>query len=133
MAIIVALWGFFSRFYLELRRLTKLSFVSLQQNPYVVNAKALIDSGSLGQILAVQGQWTALKPLSYFQAPTEWRQDPKTGGVVLINLVHDIDLFRHFFGNIIRVYCEVGSKTRGFEVDETGAITLKFASAIVGT
>ncbi|GAA5827750.1 hypothetical protein JCM5353_002294 [Sporobolomyces roseus] len=102
-------------------------------NPYVVNAKALIDSGSLGQILAVQGQWTALKPLSYFQAPTEWRQDPKTGGVILINLVHDIDLFRHFFGNIIRVYCEVGSRTRGFEVEETGAITLKFASGIVGT
>ena len=93
----------------------------------------MIDSGSLGQILAVQGQWTALKPHSYFDAPTDWRKDPKTGGVVLINLVHDIDLFRHFFGNITRVYCELGSNTRGFEVEETGAITLKFASGTVGT
>ncbi|GAA5908684.1 Gfo/Idh/MocA family protein [Sporobolomyces salmoneus] len=102
-------------------------------NPYVRNMKRLLDSGLVGEILAVQGQWSACKPLSYFQAPTEWRQDPSAGGgPILINLVHDIDLFRYFFGNITRVYCEIGKKTRGFEVEETGAMTLRFVSGIVG-
>lgn len=95
--------------------------------------KYLLASESIGDIVAVQGQWTALKPLSYFQHPTEWRQDSSTGGVILINLVHDIDLLRHLFGNVARVYCEVGKKTRGFQVEETGAATLRFASGVVGT
>ncbi|GAA5924848.1 transcription regulator GAL80 [Sporobolomyces koalae] len=103
-------------------------------NPYVVNAKRLITSGALGQVLAVQGQWAALKPLQYFEPPADWRRNLATGGgVVLINLVHDIDLFRYLFGNITRVYCEMGHKTRGFDVEETGAITLRFASGTVGT
>ncbi|GAA5860624.1 hypothetical protein JCM1840_000321 [Sporobolomyces johnsonii] len=102
-------------------------------NPYSVNAKKLLESGSLGQILAIQGQWTTLKPLNYFETPTEWRKVPGTGGVVLINLVHDVDLLRHFFGDIVRVYCETGPSTRGHSVEETGACTLKFASGVVGT
>ena len=52
---------------------------------------------------------------------------------MLINLVHDLDLLRFFFGNIVRVYCEKGASTRGFEVEETGACTLKFATGAVGT
>lgn len=51
----------------------------------------------------------------------------------LINLVHDIDLLRHLFGDILRVYCEPGSRTRGHAVEETGACTLSFASGAVGT
>jgi hypothetical protein len=53
--------------------------------------------------------------------------------VQLINLVHDVDLLRHLFGNITRVYCEQGPNTRGHAVEETGACTLRFASDAVGT
>lgn len=81
----------------------------------------------------MQGAWATLKPPSYFEAPTEWRTIAGTGGPVLINLVHDLDLLRFFFGNISRVFCEKGESTRGFEVEETGACTLKFASGVVGT
>ncbi|GAA6000643.1 hypothetical protein JCM10207_004590 [Rhodosporidiobolus poonsookiae] len=102
-------------------------------NPYTVNAKALLDSGKLGKVLAVQGQWCTLKPLNYFEAPTEWRKVAGTGGVVLINLVHDIDILRHLFGDVVRVYCETGAFTRGHPAEETGACTLKFASGTVGT
>ncbi|BGP13344.1 hypothetical protein JCM10213_001469 [Rhodosporidiobolus nylandii] len=102
-------------------------------NSHIVNAKSLLDSGKLGQVLAVQGVWATLKPANYFEAPTEWRRVAGTGGAVLINLVHDIDLLRHLFGDITRVYCETGPSTRGHAVEETGACTLKFASGAVGT
>ncbi|GAA5998199.1 Gfo/Idh/MocA family protein [Rhodotorula paludigena] len=102
-------------------------------NPYALNCKKLVDSGKLGKILAVQGVWATLKPLPYFEAPTEWRKASGTGGPVLINLVHCLDLLRFWFGNVVRVYCEVGESTRGHAVEETGACTLKFASGMVGT
>lgn len=47
--------------------------------------------------------------------------------------VHELDLLGYLFGPITRVYCESGVNTRGFEVDETVAMTLKFASGMVGT
>ncbi|KAM0748694.1 NAD(P)-binding protein [Meredithblackwellia eburnea MCA 4105] len=102
-------------------------------HPTIINAKKLLNSGALGRVLGVSGLWTALKPLPYFEAPTAWRKEGKTGGVILINLVHDIDLLRHLFGDIVRVYCEEGPSTRGHDVEETGACTLKFASGAVGT
>ncbi|GAA5961100.1 hypothetical protein JCM8115_005825 [Rhodotorula mucilaginosa] len=102
-------------------------------NPYVTRAKELLDGGRLGQVLAVQGIWATKKPDSYFEAPTEWRKAPGTGGVIMINLSHEIDCLRFLLGDIVRVYCEGGQSTRGFPVDETGACTLRFASGVVGT
>ncbi|GAA5862457.1 hypothetical protein JCM8547_002071 [Rhodosporidiobolus lusitaniae] len=102
-------------------------------NPYIVNVKALLDSGKLGKVLAVQGVWATLKPADYFEGSTAWRKVAGTGGVVLINLVHDVDLLRHMLGDIVRVYCEKGVSTRGHEAEETGAVVLKFASGAVGT
>ncbi|GAA6041196.1 hypothetical protein NBRC10512_008202 [Rhodotorula toruloides] len=111
---------------------TPLTFATCQ-NPYVVNTKKLLDNGKLGNVLAVQGTWACLKPMSHFAAPTEWRREKGTGGVLMINLSHEIDCLRYLFGNITRVYCEVGASTRGFPVDETGAVTLRFGSGVVGT
>ncbi|KAJ7439473.1 hypothetical protein FB451DRAFT_147181 [Mycena latifolia] len=102
-------------------------------NPHVVAAKRLLDSGKLGRVLAVQGLWTALKPLAYFEPPTAWRAEAESGGVVLINLVHDLDLLRYLLGDIVRVYCERGASTRGGAAEETGALTMAFASGTVGT
>jgi predicted dehydrogenase len=31
-------------------------------NPYVIKAKQIVESGSLGQIIAVRDLWTAIKP-----------------------------------------------------------------------
>lgn len=40
---------------------------------------------------------------------------------------------RFLFGDITRVYCEQGPNTRGHDVEETGALTMRFASGAVGT
>lgn len=106
-------------------------------NPYVANLKAVLDGQngdvSIGSVLAVNALWCTRKPMTYFlQAP--WRTSRATGGgVILTNLSHELDLMRFLFGEVSRVYAEAGQKTRGFDVEETVAITLKFVSGCVAT
>ncbi|KAK5079370.1 hypothetical protein LTR64_002207 [Lithohypha guttulata] len=101
-------------------------------NPHIIRAKQVIESRTLGNIIAINGLWTAFKPLRYFQAPTEWRQS-SSGGVLLINMIHDIDLLQHLFGPITRVYAERTTSQRRYLAEEGAAITLRFACGVVGT
>lgn len=109
-------------------------------NPYVQRTKQLLESGSLGRILAVNGLWTIFKPDSYFSTPgSEWRRSRSGGGgggVIPINLVHDIDIMHFLFGPITRIHAEGTLPQRAnppHEVEEGAAITLRFASGVVGT
>ena len=95
-----------------------------------MTAKKLLPQ--LGRIIAVNGLWTIYTPPEYFEAPSDWRTG-KNGGPVLINLIHDVDIMHHLFGPIVRVYAEETVSQRGFEAEEGAAITLKFASGVVGT
>ena len=66
----------------------------------------------------------------YFQA--DWRTRAG-GGPVYINLIHDIDLLQYLCGPIASVQAVEANGIRGFEVEDTSAILLKFASGAVGT
>ncbi|RGP72898.1 oxidoreductase [Fusarium longipes] len=101
-------------------------------NPYMVATKKILTSGSLGQILAVNGLWALYKPPEYFDAPSGWRRE-KSGGPILINMVHEVDLLHYLFGPIIRVHAERTISQRGFEAEEGAALTLRFKSGIVGS
>lgn len=101
-------------------------------NPYTVALKEMLDSEKLGRILAVQGTWAVQKPSEYF-SQIAWRTQKGSGGTILTNMSHEIDLFRYLFGDITRVYLELGPNMRGHDVDETGAATIRFASGTVGT
>lgn len=111
-------------------------------NPYVQRTKQLLESGSLGRVLAVNGLWTLFKPASYFDAPrSEWRRSRAAGGgVVSINLVHDVDVLHYFFGPITRVHAEGTAAQRTdrnkyppHDAEEGAAVTMRFASGVVGT
>jgi predicted dehydrogenase len=104
-------------------------------NPYLLKTKDVLSSGSLGRIVAVNGLWTLFKPDEYFAPPTDWRRLKGFGGVILINLVHDVDLLQYLFGAIVRVHAEKVTPQRGpqHEADEGAALTLRFASGVVGT
>ncbi|CDM30457.1 hypothetical protein DTO013E5_2585 [Penicillium roqueforti] len=106
-------------------------------NPYVRATKAALDAGSLGRPIAINGLWTLFKPDPYFAPPTDWRaSNERGGGVIPINLVHDIDLMHHFFGPIVRVTAERTLPQRPsppHNADEGAALTLRFASGVVGT
>ena len=52
---------------------------------------------------------------------------------MLINLIHEIDTLRYICGEITSVYAATSSETRGYEVEDTAAITLKFANGGVGS
>jgi len=90
-----------------------------------------IRSGELGSLVGVNVFWCMYKPSEYFVAG-EWRRR-KGGGPILINTIHEIDNLRYVCGEISRVYAEVSNATRGFEVEDTVAITLALTSGALGT
>jgi predicted dehydrogenase len=99
-------------------------------NPYIEAAKRIIDNGELGTISAVSVLWTTLKPSSYFNIA--WRRG-MGGGTVLINLIHDIDNLRYFFGDIARIYAESSNEIRHYPVEDTAVISIRFQSGVLGT
>ena len=101
-----------------------------RHNPLIQKAKALIDSGALGQIIAVQAICWLAKPEPYF-AP-EWRRR-KGAGPVLVNAIHDIDLLRHLCGEIVSVQAQSGHAARGFETEDAAAALLRFANGALGS
>ncbi|KAJ8116807.1 hypothetical protein OPT61_g1853 [Boeremia exigua] len=99
-------------------------------NRYAIAVKHQLTT--LGRLIAVNGLWTLYKPLSYFDAPTDWRR-LDSAGPIFINLIHEIDLLHYWYGPITRVYAEQTLSQRGFDAEEGAAITLRFASGLVGT
>ncbi|KAF1974815.1 NAD(P)-binding protein [Bimuria novae-zelandiae CBS 107.79] len=99
-------------------------------NRYVVAAKNALPS--LGKIVAVSGLWTIYKPPEYFNPPLEWHR-LDSAGPILINLIHEADLLQYWFGPIVRVFAEKAASQRGFAAEEGAAMTLRFATGIVGT
>jgi predicted dehydrogenase len=125
-------------------------------SPYAVALKGILSSGILGEITALSGLWTALKPASYFTNPQHnWRASKSTGGgVILNNFIHEIDLVQHLFGPVSRIHAEKGISHRRSHpsnttepspspspLEETIALTLRFSpthlsrhgGAIIGT
>ncbi len=100
-----------------------------RHSPLVKVAKQAINEGRLGRIATVNAQFWLYKPKGYFDA--SWRRSDG-GGPVFINLIHDIDLLRHFCGEIVSVQAMESAAIRGFEVEDTAAMLLEFASGALG-
>lgn len=101
-----------------------------RHNPVAVRTKQAIDAGLLGRLATVTAMWQTHKPDEYFDA--EWRRR-KGAGVILINLVHDLDLLRHLCGEIHAVHAATGNALRGFEVEDSAVIQLEFDNGALGS
>lgn len=100
-------------------------------NPIVARARQIVQQGTLGRIVAVQGSALFYKPDGYFdEAP--WRRQPG-GGPILINLIHEVDSLRALCGEIVSVQAFASNAARGFPVEDTAAINLRFANGALGT
>lgn len=99
-------------------------------NPMIRKAKEIVESGRLGRVLTLSGHFWLMKPDDYFDVA--WRRE-KGAGPVLLNLIHDVDLFRHLCGEIVSVQAQESNMVRGHAVEETAAILLRFASGALGT
>jgi predicted dehydrogenase len=93
-------------------------------NPLINTARDTIRSGGLGSLVGVSVLWCMYKPSEYFVVGP-WRRK-KGGGPLLINAIHEIDNLRYVCGEISRVYAEVSNKTRGFEVEDTVSVSVRF-------
>lgn len=100
-------------------------------SPLLARAVEIIGSGAIGDPVAVMGSALFRKPDDYFET-APWRTEAG-GGPILINLVHDVDALRALCGEIVRVQAVAGSAARGLAVEDTAALTLRFASGALGT
>jgi len=101
-----------------------------RHNPLIQKAKAEIDAGRLGRVLAVHGTFWLYKPDDYFDP--QWRRE-KGAGPILTNLIHDVDLLRYLCGEVVAVQAAESNILRGHAVEETAVIILHFASGALGT
>jgi predicted dehydrogenase len=100
-------------------------------SPIMAKARQVVSSGQLGQLVAVMGSALFFKPDSYFDdAP--WRREIG-GGPILINMIHEVHNLRMLCGDIVAVQAFKSHATRGFAVEDTVAINLRFASGVLGT
>jgi predicted dehydrogenase len=102
-----------------------------RHHPAVARARAAVHGGELGQVVAVSGLWAARKEDAYFtEIPWHSRQG---AGVLLINVVHDLDLLRHLCGEVSEIQAMQSSRARGLEVEDTVTLNLRFESGVLGS
>jgi predicted dehydrogenase len=102
-----------------------------QHNPIMVKAVEIVRSGRLGRLVAVVGTEMFYKPDKYFDEGP-WRRQPG-GGPLLINMVHEVGNLRSLCGEIVAVQAFASSATRNFPVEDTVAVSLRFADGVLGS
>jgi len=97
-----------------------------RHNPIVATAKASIDDGLIGDLVNATVLSTLMKPDDYFQVA--WRRKDGVGGPFRINLIHEIDMLRHLFGEVAWVSATRTFAPRSLPVEDGGAAMLGFAN-----
>jgi predicted dehydrogenase len=100
-------------------------------SPIMAKAREVIESGKLGRLVAVMGSAMFVKPDQYF-VDGAWRKEIG-GGPILLNMIHEVHNLRMLCGEITEVQALTSHTARGFAVEDTVAINLRFASAVLGT
>jgi predicted dehydrogenase len=102
-----------------------------RHHPAIARAHAAVRGGELGRVVAVSGLWSARKEDAYF-TDIPWHSRPGAG-VLLINVVHDLDLLRHLCGEVAEIQAMQSTHARGLEVEDTVTLNLRFENGIVGS
>lgn len=95
----------------------------------IAQAKAVVDSGQLGEIKAIV-------TTNRGRNPGGWFVDPKQsgGGAVLDHTVHMVDVARWFLNEeVVEVKAEIDQMFSDIEIDDAGILDLKFESGIMMT
>ncbi|CAG0952230.1 myo-inositol 2-dehydrogenase / D-chiro-inositol 1-dehydrogenase [Burkholderiales bacterium] len=100
-------------------------------SPIMAKAREVVASGVLGRLVAIEGSAMFCKPDRYF-ADGPWRREPG-GGPILLNMIHEVHNLRMLGGDIVAVQAIASRAVRGFPVEDTVAIALRFAGGALGT
>ena len=105
-----------------------------RHSPILHKAVEIVRSGVLGTIVGVMGSAVFYKPDAdgYYDGANAWRKAPG-GGPILLNMIHEIGNLRAMVGEIVAVQALASNATRGYEVEDTVAISLRFASGALGS
>ena len=101
-----------------------------RHNPMIQKAKAILDGGRLGRVLAAHAMFWLYKPDAYFDVG--WRREAG-GGPVFLNLIHDVDNLRYLLGDVAAVQARESNAVRGHPVEETSVVLLEFKSGVLAT
>ena len=100
-------------------------------SPIMQKAVSIVQGGGLGKLVAVMGSATFFKPPQYYtDAP--WRTQ-MGAGPILLNLIHDVHNLRMLCGDIVAVQAFASNAVRGYEVEDTVSINLRFKNGVLGT
>lgn len=101
-----------------------------RHNPLIARARELIEQGVLGRLTTVTALWQLQKPDSYYDIP--WRREAGAG-MLLTNLIHDLDLLRHLCGEVRQVQAITSNGVRGFANEDSAAVLLQFEGGALGS
>jgi len=98
--------------------------------PQVDRAREIVQSGELGALIAVSGQWTLRKPTNYFDP--DWRKRWQAGPIIT-NLIHDMDTIRYICGDVESIVAETANSVNGWEKEDAAALVIRFTSGALGS
>ena len=93
-------------------------------HPGVMRAKAIVDSGRLGKVVALRGLYGKSGGKNF---PQSWRNDHTVsgGGILLDQGIHMLDLFNYFLGGFTSAKAFLSNSHWGFDVEDNAVVILK--------
>jgi predicted dehydrogenase len=104
---------------------TKLMFgFNHRFHPGVMKAKAIVDSGSMGKVIALRGLYGKSGGKDFSES---WRNDIQLsgGGILLDQGIHMLDLFNFFLGRFSNVKSFLSNCQWNFDVEDNAVVIMK--------
>lgn len=98
--------------------------------PDMIEARRMVQSGAIGEILLFENQFTGLVDMSQ-----RWNSRPELsgGGVLIDNGTHSLDILRYFLGPVDQVMVVEGKRIQKLPVEDTVHVFARAESGALGS